>query len=218
MLHFADQRLAPRQIIAAGRVAERITGRGLPDLSGTLLFRSNTPEWRSLPASFSARAEGFVAFSLIPGRDMPDLSAFAAVTLRAEYQRARLAPVVAERTITGAELALQEVPRRLGGRTLSALVISGAPFDLSAEVDPLPVALAGVVLRDHDPAEPVAGVEVSAGGAKVLSDAGGRFFLPALPLVALLSLKITEDGEDTIFPFHIDYAKPVNSVTLSLPS
>jgi hypothetical protein len=88
MVHVADRRLTPRQIIASGRIAERITGRGLTELSGSLSFRVGTAPWRPLAVSFAPRPEGFVAFSLLPGRDMPDLSAAVSVTLRAEYRRA----------------------------------------------------------------------------------------------------------------------------------
>ena len=218
MLHLADRRLAPRQIIARGRVAERITGRGLPDLTGTLSFRAGAAPLRPLPVRFLPRREGFFAFSLIPERDMPNLAAAASVVLRAEYRSAGSAPILAERTVAGSALAFAEVPRSVAGQTLSVRVVAGAPFDLSAEIDPVPVALAGIVLRDHDVAEPIAGVTVAAGAASTVTDAAGRFFLPVLPLAAEVSLTLTEGTTVTAVPFRIDYARPVNRATLSLPS
>lgn len=218
MLVLADARLPVRQTIAAGRAAERITERGLTALSATLSFRAGTDPLRPLPARFHLRAEGYFAFGLIPERDMPDLSAASSVTLRAEFERHGTAPVAVEATVPGAALALEEVERTVAGRTVTVERIAGAPFDLSLMVDPAPVALAGIVLRDHDPAAPAAGVTVTAGPAAVLTDAGGRFFLPALPLVAEVELELTDGTETTTQPFHIDYETPVNRVSLSLPS
>jgi hypothetical protein len=123
---------------------------------------------------------------------------------------------VVDRTVAGSDLALTEVSRTVAGQTLIVTTIAGAPFDLSAEIDPAPVALAGIVLRDHDPAEPLAGIGVAAGGAPAVTDGAGRFFIPALPLAAELSLTLTEGGTTTILPLRVDFAQPINKATLSL--
>lgn len=217
MLHLADSRLAPRQVIAMGRVSERVTGRGLGGLQGALTFRTDGGTARALPARFEARGEGYCAFSVIPGRDMPDLSGATTVTLRAEYRRGGAAPVVVERTVPGSALAVQAQPRTVAGQPVEVLVMPGAPFDLSAEVDPAPVALSGIVIRDHDPSEPVANVSVAAGPASAVTDAGGRFLISPLPLVAEVVLDLTEGATTTQHPYRIDYARPVNTATLSLP-
>jgi hypothetical protein len=218
MLVLADDLLPVRQTIASGRAAERITGRALTGLSATLSFRVGTGLFRPLPAQFHSRAEGYFAFGLIPGRDLPGVSAAPSVTLRAEFERAGAAPAAVEATVPGAALALEEIEQDLGGRTVRIERIAGAPFDLSLSVDPAPVALAGMVLRDHDPAAPAAGVTVTAGSASAVTDSGGRFFLPALPLLAEVALHLTDGPTTKTQTFHIDYETPVNRVSLSLPS
>ena len=216
MLHIAAGRLAPQQVIASGRAAERITGRGLPVLTGALSYRVDGGASLALPARFAVRAEGFFAFSLQPERDMPKLASAASVVIRASLRGRGSLEVVSERTVLGSAMALVEQSRTLAGQTLKQLMIVGAPFDVSMEVDPAPVALAGVVLRDHDPSEPVGGVSVSAGATTVVTDDSGRFFIASLPLHAVASLTLTEGGTPTVVSLPIDYERPVNRATFSL--
>lgn len=218
-MHAADQQLAVRQVLAAGRLAERITDRGIADVSGTLSFRVGVAApWRPLAVQFAARAEGFFAFSLHPEREFPNLSAFASVTLRAEFARVAVSIASVERTVLGSALTLETRTSTIADQTFRGVGIRGAPFDLSVEVDPAPVALAGIVLRNHDPAQAIAGVQVAAGVSRTVTDSTGRFFLPALPLAARISLELTEGAMTTPFPLHVDYARPVNHVTVSLAS
>lgn len=217
MLHLADARPPVRQSLAVGRLSERITGRGLAATSATLSLRVGAGPWRPLATRFQARTEGYFAFDLVPDRDMPDVAAAPAVTLRAEFLRRSAAPLASERTVAGSVLALADQTRSVAGGTVTVRTVAGAPVDLSFEADPAPVALQGIVLRDHDPAEPIAGVEIATGGSQAVSDAAGRFFLPALPLLAEVTLALTENATTTNHAFRIDYAQPVNTVTLSLP-
>ena len=217
MLHLADTRPAVRQNLATGRVSERITGRGLAAASATLSLRAGTGPLLPIAARFLPRAEGYFAFSILPGRDMPDLSAAPSVTVRAEFRFGARDPVVAERTVAGSLLALEDRTRRIAGQDVTLRTVAGAPIDLSVAADPAPVALQGIVLRDHDPAQPVAGARVAAGPEHRFTDAQGRFFLPVLPLLAELVLDLTLDATTTSHRFRIDYARPVNSATLSLP-
>jgi hypothetical protein len=217
MLHLADTRPAIRQNLATGRVSERITGRGLAVVSATLFAQALPGPLMLLAARFLARKEGYFAFSIQPERDMPDLSGAANVVVRAEFHFASRAPLLAERTVAGSVLALEDSPRSIAGQEVTLRTVTGAPIDLSVAADPAPVGLQGIVLRDHDPAQPVAGVGVAAGSALTLTDPQGRFFLPALPLLVEVVLNLTENGTTTSHPFRIDYARPVNSATLSLP-
>lgn len=217
MLVLADARLPVRQTIAAGRIAERITGRGLAVRSASLSFRTGAGPYRPVPARFHARAEGHFAFGLTPGRDLADQSAVPLVTLRAEFRLDGAAPVTVETTVPGPDLALEEAERQVGGRTVRVQRFAGAPIDLSLTVDPAPVALAGIVLRGHDPAAPATSVTVTAGAASTVTDDGGRFFLPALPLLAAVDLELVDGPTTSLHPYRIDFEKPVNRVTLSLP-
>jgi hypothetical protein len=217
MLRLADIRPAIRQNLAAGRVSERVTGRGLTASSGSLSLRTGTGPRLPLAARFAIRPEGYFAFSILPGRDMPDVSAAEAVTFRAEFTFATHAPIVSERTVAGDTLAFRDTERTVAGQNVTIRTVMGAPVDLTIETDPAPVALQGIVLRAHDPAQPVPDVGVAAGPANTVTDPQGRFFLPALPLVAETVLELTEDGTTTEHAFRIDYERPVNTVILSLP-
>jgi hypothetical protein len=217
MLHLADTRPVVRQNLVTGRVSERITGRGLAVDSATLTAKVGAAPRLPLAARFLRRAEGYFAFSILPDREMPDFSAAPNVTLRAEFRLGSGAPVFSEHTVAGSALALVETTRKVAGQDVKLRTIKDAPVDLSVEIDPLPVALQGIVLREHDPAEPIAGIGVEAGPAQTVTDAQGRFFLSPLPLLAAVTLKLTEKGTTTNHPFRVDYSNPVNSATLSLP-
>jgi hypothetical protein len=217
MLHLADTHPVVRQNLATGRVSERITGRGIAVDSAILTAKVGVAPPLPLAARFLKRAEGYFAFSILPGRDMPDFSAAANVTLRAEFHLGSGAPLVSEQSVAGGTLALVETTRKVAGQDVKLRTIKQAPVDLSVEIDPPPVALQGIVLREHDPAQPIAGITVEAGPVQALSDAQGRFFLSPLPLLAEVVLKLTENGTTTNRAFRVDYSRPVNSATLSLP-
>jgi hypothetical protein len=217
MLHFADTRPAIRQNLAIGRAAERVTGRAVAVVAATLSAQAAAAAPVPLAARFALRGEGYFAFSLLPGRDMPDFSAAASVTLRAEFVLASRAVISSERTVAGSVLALQDTPRTIAGQSVILRTVRGAPIDLSVTTDPVPVALQGIVIRNHDPLQPAAGVQVAAGPANAVTDAQGRFFLPALPLLAEVDLELSANGTTTNINFHVDYDQPVNNATLSLP-
>jgi hypothetical protein len=217
MLHLADTRPSIRQNVATGRVSERITGRGLAADSAVLSAQPDGGAILPLTARFLTRSEGYFAFSILPERDMPDFSAATNVKLRAEFHFRARGPIVMERTVAGSALALVDTIRKVAGQDVTLRTVTGAPIDLTADADPEAVALQGIVLRAHDPAEPIAGIGVEAGPGQTVTDAQGRFFLPILPLQAEVVLKLTENATTTNHPFRVDYAQPVNSATLSLP-
>src|SRR5262245_25282774 len=161
MLRLADSHPAIRQNLATGRVSERITGRGLTVVSATLSVQAEAGPVLPIAARCHARTEGYFAFSILPERDMPDVSAADNVTLRAElHLSTRAAPILTEQTVAGSTLSLVDTGRTIAGQEVILRTVSGAPVDLSVAIDPAPVALQGIVLRDHDPAQPVAGVHI----------------------------------------------------------
>jgi len=217
-LALADDRPSASQAIAVGRAAERITGRALADLSATLWYRTGMEPFLPLAVRFRMGAEGYFAFALMPDRDLPDVSGAPSVVLRAQFQRRGVALDPVEATVPGAALAIEEIERPVGGRIVRIRRIAGRPVDLSLSVDPRPVALAGIVIRDHDPAVPAAGVTVTAGLTSTVSDAGGRFFLPALPSLPDLVIQLADGATTSNHHVHLDHETPVNRVSLSLPS
>jgi hypothetical protein len=218
MLHLTANMVGLRQILATGRLSERVTGRSLAANSATLSAKQGAGPVLGIAARFAARGEGYFAFNVIPMRDVPALSGGGAVTLRAEFKVDGRPVLVTEATVSLADLALEDASRTIDGQTVVLKRVKGAPFDLSAQIDPPAAALQGIVLHANDPAQPVAGVTVEAGPASTVTDNDGRFFLTPLPLQAVVTLKLTKNASTASESFQIDYDRPVNIVTLSLPA
>ena len=218
MLHLTSGHVGLRQTIATGRISEHVTGRHLAASSATMSIRQGAGPIMSIPARVAVRGAGYFAFNVMPSRDMPRLSGGGDVTLRAEFQFDNRLALISEATIPAADIALENAPRTIAGQVVVLRRVKGAPFDLSIQVEPTPVALQGIVLHGNDPAQPVAGVSVEAGPVSAITDAGGRFFLAPLPLQAVVSLQLIKNGTATNQIFQVDYDRPVNTATFSLPA
>jgi hypothetical protein len=218
MLHLTASMVGLRQTLAAGRLSERVTGRSLVATSATLSAKGAAGPLLPIAARFATLGEGWFAFNVVPTRDMPAPPGAGAVTLHASFQVDGHPPLVAEATVPVADLALEDASRTIDGQVIVLKRVKGAPFDLSAAIDPAPVALQGIVLHANDPAQPVAGVTVEAGPATTVTDTSGRFFLGTLPLQAVVMLRLTKNASSASQTFQIDYDRPVNTVTLSLPA
>lgn len=216
MLALSTDPLALRQALGRGRLSERITNRGFDDFDATMRF-SHVGGSGSLPVRLLRKPGGYFALQLAPDREMPDFSDIDTVTLTVRFEIPGNPPIDVPRTLAGAALALVERTLSVGGQSVTASAISGAPFDFSHVLAPKPVALAGTVLRNNDPAEPVAGATVTASPAPPAStDALGRFRIPALPVLETLTLSVDDAGNVTEAPFRPDFTKPENLLTLSL--
>ncbi len=212
----AETLLSARQVLVRGRIGETITGRGLEGASVELrAVQGGTTAL--LPVAMAMKPGGWYAAHLAPGRVWPVFAPVPDVTLEAEIAVPGRAPVILSQSVAPAELALVREPRTIGGTAVEVERIAGAPFAFDLDVPPLPVALAGTVIRDNDPADPFAGVSVSAlGVAPVFTDAAGKFFIAGLPVLETVLLSLDGGSGPVGFPFHPDYARRVNSVTLSL--
>lgn len=218
MIRLADRTLGLRQVLARGRVSDAVTGRGLGTFDVALGFTHGGGSG-DLPGVLALKPDGWFAVQVRPAVQMPDLAAAGPVTLTARVTVPGRGAVEVAQVVDGTELALVEVSVPVGDSETVVERIAGAPFTFSVALPPQPVALAGIVLRDHDPDIPVAGVEVRADvGAPVVTDARGRFFLPALPVAETITLTLTEDAEESTTSYRPDFSRPVNTVTLSRPS
>jgi hypothetical protein len=212
----ADGVVGTRQVLARGRVADALSGRGLPRPEVTLRFRHSGGSG-VLPTTLALRADGWFALHVSPA-DVPDLGGSGPITVTARITVAGREPVELERVVDGARFARTTIAVDVLGTTSSAEVLAGPPLDLVVAIPPRPVALQGVVLRDHDPERPAAGVQVRADdGPDVTTDAAGRFVLAELPVAETVTLTVAENGQESSTPFRPDHSRPINTVTLTRP-
>lgn len=218
MIRLADRTLGLRQVLASGRVADAVTGRGLDGFDITLRFTHGGGSGE-LPGALALKPDGWFAVQLRPAAQMPDLATVGPVTLTVRVTVPGRPPVEARQVVDGSELALVERSVRVSDTETVVEYVAGAPFTFSITLPPQPVALAGMVVRDHDPDVPVAGVELRADdGPPVVTDARGRFFLPALPVAESVTLALIEGEDQSVITYRPDFSRPVNTVTLSRPT
>lgn len=218
MILLADPTVPLRQVLVRGRIADQVTGRGLRPSAVLLSFR-HAAGAGVLPGALTLAADGWYALHLVPAAQMPDLSAAGTVTFTARITVTGREPVEVSRDVAGGDLAVVDVPVEIDGADRVVARVTGAPLELSAVLAPPPVALDGIVLRDHDPERPAAGVtvRVEGAGADETTDAGGRFFLSPLPVAASVLLHLTDGAATSTARVHVDHSRPVCAVTLSVP-
>lgn len=225
MTRLADPKLSPPQALACGRVFDSISGEGVDDFEATLAYAhsggsGSPPVSGGFPLLLGHRADGWFVLSLRNPAQMPDLSTAPMVTLTLRVAVPAREPVEVTRDVPGDRLAVVTATLEVGDATVTAPAIPDAPWSFDVPLDPRPVALAGIVLREHDPEAPAAGVSVGVSGTStvVVTDTGGRFFVPDLPVQVTVTLTLDEGaGPQQTRLVRLDYDQPVNLVTLSLP-
>ena len=208
---------ALRQVLIFGRVREEITGRALND--GQLSARyTQGPRDGDLHLALATKPGGWFAFHGEPSQAVPDFEGGGDVTLTVRVVCAGRPPVEASVTRPEAELQISTSPVTVDGDVLTIQSVSGAPFEINLVVPVRPVALEGVLIRDFDPEIPAAGVTITTPGVQpVVSDATGRFFIPALPAAETVTLTFDDGGDVADHSFKPDFADAKNTLSLSLP-
>jgi hypothetical protein len=217
-LRFPSARLGLRQSLAAGRLFEQFTERGFPDFSARLAYAH--PAGAGVFGTILVKQPaGYFALQLSPEREMPDLAAAGTVDLTLTLEIPGRAPIALPLATTGAALAVVEETRTIAGQSVTVRRVAGAPFPFQAALPPPPVLLDGLALLDGDPETPGAGIDVTALGAPtVVTDAEGRFRIPALPLAAMVTLRFDDGATQTEIPFRPDYSRAAMTATFPLPS
>ena len=219
MLVLPETRLSIRQAFVTGQLTEKITGRAFDNFDISMRW-SHTGGSGLLPLTLQKKPGGFFTLQFAPGRTMPVFSGQTDVALTITISIQDRAPFDMTKTVPIADLTLTEAASSIGGTPVTYGRINGAPFDFSAQLAPGAVALKGIILRDHDPADPVSNVTVTttppASGGPVVSATDGIFFIPVLPVDEAITLNLDEGQPIIPVPFRPDYARPVNTLTLSL--
>jgi hypothetical protein len=222
----ADPTAPLRQVLAHGTARDAVDDAPLAVADVTLAWQAGgAADARSgtLPVTFARRPGGWFALHLVPGAELADLVGAAAeagvpdIVLTAHVTVIGREPVEITRAVPAADLAIQTRTVEVGS-PLTVQRVVGAPVDVSAAVPPRAVGLRGVVLRAHDPAEPVGGATVAVdGGPTVTTDDGGRFVVDALPLAATIEVTVSDGTATTTVSVRPDYGRPVQLLTVSLP-
>lgn len=217
-LAFASPRIGQRQVLARGRLFERLTERGFPRFDARLSYAFGTHRG-TFPTVLTIRPGGWFALHLDPARDMPDLSGAGPVRLTLRLERPNDPPLDATLDVPGADLAVVEVPRSVDGKSLTTMRVAGAPFSFEIAVDPAPLLLDGLVLRDSDQAAPVAGLTISVATLPDrVTDAQGRFRILALPVAEIVTLSFDEGGRITDHTLCPLWGGGAMTRTFSIPS
>ena len=216
MIHLPDTELAGTQVLVCGRVFDSISGRGVDRFTVTLTYTHKDGSGR-LPLRLQHRADGWYAL-VADASLLPDFTGVGTVTLTARVDRPGRDPVGLSHDVEEAAFVRARTPAVIGGTPVVLTTVPAAPFTFSAAIAPQPVALVGVLVRDNDPSAPVAGREVAVdGGQPVETDEAGRFFVPALPVKAAVTITVANTPQVVTHPFRPDYDHRVNTVTISLP-
>lgn len=223
MIRLADLTLPAQQALVCGRVYDSLSGRGHDDFDGVLTFDHQPSGGRrgpALPVRLGHRPDGWFVFSAPDVRQVPAPPADDPVRLIVHLALPGRDPLQHTVEIPRDEFTVVETEVKIDGRTIRVPSMPRAPWQSMIPVAPRPVALDGIVLHDHDPTDPAAGVTVSVTGiASQVTDLQGRFFLPALPVSPEVTLTLAAPGDPPREErFRPDYDRPVNRVALSLPA
>nr|WP_298248535.1 hypothetical protein [uncultured Halomonas sp.] len=217
-LALASKIVPMRQVLVRGRFYETLTNRGIMGFNATLDY-SHAWDKGTFRTAQTVLPGGYFALHLDPGRTMPDLTGVDSVTLILKLTRASAPPITAQADVDGAALAITEQIRSVGSQPVKVHRIEGAPFAFELSVPPAPMLLDGLLLRDNDPADPAAGVTVSASGIPdVITDSEGRFRIPALPFSESLPLRFDDGGTVSERTLRPTWGDGPMARTFSLPS
>jgi len=219
MLILADKQLTAQQSLVRGRLFEQFTQRDFETYDIALSLSRGGAEV-AVPTRLQRKAGGYFALGIAPRRDLPDpatLPGSGDVEITLTVSIAGQEPFKRSQSVSEASLALVVRSVEIQEQALPMTVVLGAPFVFTIQLPPAPVALAGIVIADNDPSEPVDGASVEAAPApSVMTDGSGRFFIPALPVLEAVTILVAGNGSLTEHPYRPDYSKPVNTLTLSV--
>ncbi|GAA1865281.1 hypothetical protein GCM10009715_10560 [Paeniglutamicibacter psychrophenolicus] len=216
MIRLAETLVAARQALGTGRVADAVTGTALEHYSIELGYRIG-PESGRFPALLGRRPNGWFVLQL-RAADLPaDLETATEVEITARITAPGREPADVVHTVPGSHFAITVLdPAAPSGMRVAAF--AGPVLDFTVRLNPPAAALRGTVLFENDPRHPAAGATVRAAPLPgATTDAAGRFYIPALPLLRSVELLLEHGTTHATRSVQVDYTRPVNIATLSLP-
>lgn len=216
MIAHPDKVIPGRQVLAFGRVSDAVRGTAVSWARIVLEYRVDGQRGR-LPVQINFGPGGWFAAHL-PAAALAGgvLAASAQIDVLATITAPGYRSVTLSRRVAGSHFVTEQIDlAHLPGQRLTRW--AGEALDFSAALDPPAVALRGVVIHDHDPAQPVGAATVTVSPAPaVTADGAGRFFISALPLTRLVQITVSDGANEQTHQWPVDFGHPVNSATLSL--
>lgn len=210
------------QEVLSGRITDRVSGHGLGRAKILLSVRSGNGPFVPFPLQPRLRADGF--FSL--GASWTALTAVLPLDKATRFQLGvemqGFEPASHVVFANRVDVRRAETTVTVGGQDITRVGLSGAPFDLSVALEPKPVGLTGVVLRDGELSAPIENARIKVAGARnnttVITGADGRYRLDALPLEQSVEIE-ARLGPVTFLQTHaVNFKQPLNRLDFSFPS
>lgn len=207
--------VASRQVFLAGTIHDALSRRApwtIPSVS--LRFQAAPRRPLALRLRREA-ASGLYAFYGDPRSALPVLADPETLDLELVVSAPRYETATAAISLAAADLQLAELVRDVEGRPVTLARRPALPLLLDVLLTPLPLTLAGRVVRAADPAIPVPGASISvtapAPAGPVTSNALGAYTLPDLPVAEEITLRVTAAGFSPLtLTRRLDYRQPVN--------
>lgn len=201
-----------RQILISGRIVDGLTG-GRP--RGGPVVEVDGPPGLLLRAG----ADGVYAISVQPDIAMPRPGDRITLSISADGYQATTAQIL----LDAGHLTRLDLAVPLGGEIAELPHFPNLPVTLDLLLLPQPVALKGRVAEADDPALALAGATVRVTApvpiGPVQTDASGYFSLPAVPVAAAITLRITApDHVAQDFNVRPDFSLPINHGAFALSS
>lgn len=214
---------AVQQAIIVGQVTNALTGEAIRVPLGieVAVRFPDTTQFRAFASPVSALAGGYFVIagdpvSLLPhGLDPAD-----ALEFRFSVSAPGFSPLEQTASVSAADAMPSPLELELVGHRVTIDLISAPLLQQNLALTPLPVGLVGVVIDDHDPNVPVAGVSIQVIapeiGSAVVTGADGRYRIDSLPIASSVTVQVDADGDLTTFEHLVDYATRFNQRIISL--
>lgn len=207
----------PQWLIRA-RLRDALSLRSIDDAIVEVEIRSAGGPFRPCPFPMRRRSGGEIAITASVRDIAARLETGVETRIWFLVSRLRYTPLEHDLVIPAADFTPTSRQVTVMGQQITQTHLKGAPFEADLRLMPRPVRLAGLVLRDNDPQDPVVGAQVTIdqdAGTAVATDPAGRFLIPSLPLRRVVTVTATESGASVSAPHTIDFTKPTNALQLS---
>lgn len=214
-----------RQALVVGRIHDALRGTAPADVASlTVAFRKGGGAGAFLPFPEAPRLlDGmYYACAGAPEAVLSDLGPADGLDLRVTVEAPSYQAATVEATLPPTALGSVDEPATVGGIDTVLRRWPGLPAVVDVPLQPLPVALEGRVIDDHDPAQPVVGatarVTAPESRGPVTTDARGAFRIENLPVALAVTVEIALGPRTLTAEVEVEPDVPMNQRTFSLPA
>ncbi|WP_417538724.1 carboxypeptidase-like regulatory domain-containing protein [Marinobacter sp.] len=210
------------QAIISGRIRNLISGQAVPQGLMVKLWYRPVPEGAASPADYKLSklylkltADGYFCFSASGGSVFGGRSPAPDMQFRLDINAPGFQPLSHSFELGSEQLTSMRSTLELAGAEEEVTRVAGPFEDLDVQISPLPLRLAGQVLKDGDPDTPLAHASVTVSAPEprptVTTDERGFFIIDNLPLAGEVTVTLSDGNNDVNQTLVLDYQRPVNS-------